>query len=71
MDFLQNYPFKAQILSSREVEGLTRWCSGKESACQCRRCRFNWEGQEDPLEKEMETHSLQYSCLRNSMDRGA
>ena len=21
--------------------GLLRWCSGKESACQCRRCRFN------------------------------
>ena len=37
-------------------------------------------GQEDPLEKELATHSstlawngtpLQYSCLENSMDRGA
>ena len=27
-------------------------------------------GQKDPLEKEMATHS-QYSCLKNSMDRGA
>ena len=27
-------------------------------------------GQEDPLEKEIETH-LQYSCLGNPMDRGA
>ena len=27
-------------------------------------------GQEHPLEKEMET-GLQYSCLENSMDRGA
>ena len=27
-------------------------------------------GQEDPLEKEMVTHS-KYSCLENSMDRGA
>ena len=27
-------------------------------------------GQEDPLEKGM-TNSLQYSCLKNSMDRGA
>ena len=27
-------------------------------------------GQEDPLEKEMTTQ-LQYSCLRNLMDRGA
>ena len=24
----------------------------------------------DPLEKEMATHSLQYSCLENPMDRG-
>ena len=27
-------------------EGLPRWLSGKESACQCRRCRFNpWVGE--------------------------
>ena len=26
-------------------------------------------GQEDPLEKQMATHPLQYSCLENSMDR--
>ena len=28
-------------------------------------------GQEDPLKKGMATHSSQYSCLQNSMDRGA
>ena len=28
-------------------------------------------GQEDPLEKEMATHSSTLSCLENSMDRGA
>ena len=28
-------------------------------------------GQEDPLEEEMGTHSLQYSCLEDSMDKGA
>ena len=28
-------------------------------------------GQEDPLEEEMATHSIQYSCLKNSMDRGS
>ena len=28
-------------------------------------------GLEDPLEKEMATHSLQYSCLENSTDNGA
>ena len=27
-------------------------------------------GQEDPLEKEMATKPLQYSCLENSIDRG-
>ena len=27
-------------------------------------------GQEDPLEGEMATHSM-YSCLKNSMDKGA
>ena len=27
-------------------------------------------GQEDPLEKEMATHSTQYSWLENPMDRG-
>jgi len=40
--------------------GLPRWCSGKESACQCRRLRRQWVlslGWEDPLEKEMATHS--------------
>ena len=26
---------------------------------------------EDPLEKGMATHSSEYSCLENSMDRGA
>ena len=28
-------------------------------------------GWEDPLEKGMATHSLQYSCLENAVDRGA
>ena len=28
-------------------------------------------GWEDPLEKGMATHSSQYSCLGNPMDRGA
>ena len=39
----------------REFPWLSWWLSGKESACQCRRCRFNL-AQEDPLEKEMSTH---------------
>ena len=28
-------------------------------------------GQEDPLKKGMAAHPPQYSCLENSMDRGA
>ena len=41
------------------IYGLPKWLSSKESACQCRRCkRFVPSlGQEDPLEKEMATHS--------------
>ena len=35
------------------------WHSGKESACQCRRCKrcTSSLGQDDPLEKEMVAHS--------------
>ena len=35
---------------------LPRWLSGKESTCQCRR-QVHSLGWEDPLEKEMATHS--------------
>ena len=42
--------------------------SGKESSCQCRRCRF------DPLVRKIPgegtSNPLQYSCLNNPMDRG-
>ena len=33
--------------------GLPRWHSGKESSCQCRRCRFDPWVRKFPLEKEM------------------
>ena len=36
---------------------LPWWLSGKESACQCRRCRFHPKVGKTPLEKEMATHS--------------
>ena len=49
--------------------GLPWWLRGKESVSQCRRCGFDPLGREDPLEKEMATHSS--TCLENSMDRGA
>ena len=37
--------------------GFPRWLSGKESACQSRSTWVRFQGQEDPLEKEMATHS--------------
>ena len=41
------------------LAGFPRWCSGKESACQCRRheTRVQSPGQEDALEKKMATYS--------------
>ena len=36
--------------------GLPRWLSGKESDCKCRRLGKSL-GREEPLEKEMATHS--------------
>ena len=42
---------------------------GKESTCQCRRCRLDpWVGK-TPYRRKCSP--LQYSCLRNRMDRGA
>ena len=43
--------------------------SGKESACQCRRRRFDpWVGN---IPKGGQDNPLQYSCLGNPVDRGA
>ena len=36
--------------------GLPRQLSGKESACQCRRCRFDAWVRKMTLEKEVATH---------------
>ena len=54
---------------ARPSAGLPRWYSSKESTYQCR-SRFVSQVREDRLEKGMAT-PLQYSCLDNSMDRGA
>ena len=60
------------LIWSKHPMGLPRWCSGKQSACQCKRCkrlglipglgRSPGEGNGNPL---------QYSCLGSPMDRGA
>ena len=51
---------------------ITRWCSGQESACQCRRCR---DASSIPVSGRFpgvgNGNLLQYSCLENSMNRGA
>ena len=55
-------------LASRFFITSTTCASGKESACQCRRHRF------DPWVRKMpwsRKWSLQYSCLENSMGRRA
>ena len=37
--------------------GIPKWHSGKEFACQCRRCQTGLiPGQEDPLQQEIATH---------------
>ena len=49
--------------------GLPWWLSGKASACEFRRCRFNpWVGK---IPGEGNGNPFQYYCLENPMDRGA
>ena len=49
--------------------GLLQWLSGKESACQCRRCGFDpWVGK---IPWSRKWQSTQFSCLGNPMNRGA
>ena len=49
--------------------GLPRWLTGRESACQGRRCLFSpWLGR---IHREGNGNPPQYSCLGNPMGRGA
>ena len=54
------WPFVSFGYSTSTSKGLPRWLNGKESTCQCwrcRRCRFDpWVGK-IPLEEEMVIHS--------------
>ena len=51
---------------------LPRWRSAKESACQCRRCkRRGLDPGTGSSPGEGNGNPLQYSCLKNLMDRGA
>ena len=53
----------------QEYLELPRWCSSKESTCQCRSCRFNPQVRRSPGVGN--GNPLQHSCLENSIDRGA
>ena len=52
------------------AEGLPRWHSGKEHACQCRGCKSSILGSGRSPGRG-HGKSLQYSCLENLLDRGA
>ena len=52
------------------MTGLPWWCSGKESACRCKRRGFNPWSQEDSPGVE-NGNPLHCSRLKNPMDRGA
>ena len=55
--------------STLQITGPSQVAQCQESACQCRRHRFNpWVGK---IPGEKNGNSLQYSCLENSMDRRA
>ena len=49
--------------------GLPRWLSGKESACQCRRCRFDSWVERIPWRRKWQPTPV--FLAENSMDRGA
>ena len=54
---------------TRSVYFNTRCLNGKESACQCRRCRFDpWMERSPGWENG---NAPQYPCLENPVDRGA
>ena len=51
-----SYQENPNLYFVNQNSGLPWWLSGKEYSCKHRRLRFNL-GQEDPLEKEMASHS--------------
>ena len=60
------------LIRSHLFRGLFRWLSGKESTCQCRRCRiYGFDPGSGRSPGEGNGNPLQYSCLEASMDRGA
>ena len=64
--------FQQWICIYTHIYGLPGWCSGKESACNAGSAR---DARSVPgsgrSPKGGSGNPLQYSCLENSMDRGA
>ena len=60
---------KRKLKANINNKGLLRWLSGKESACQCRRYRFNpWVRK---ISRRRKWKPNYYTCFENSMDGGA
>ena len=61
MQILTKRKLEIALLISDDVDfGLPRWLSGEESVCPMKETQETWVqslGWEDPLEKEMATHS--------------
>ena len=60
------YYFQSQLMYSFHFISY-QLPSGKESTCQCRRCRFNLWVERSPGEEN--SNPLQYSCLGNLIER--
>ena len=58
---------------SMTIGGLPWWFSGQESVCQCGRLAgdLSWIPGSGRSPGEGNGNPLQYSCLNNTMDRGA
>ena len=62
--FIKHFP--------KYLMGFPGGASGKEPACQCRRCkRHEFDPESESSPREGNGNLLQYSCLENSMDGGA
>jgi len=69
--FIQSHRYNIYLYLKENTEllGFSIGSEGKEFACNVGDlCSIL--GQEDPLEKGMNGYPLQYSCLKNSTDRG-
>ena len=59
-----------ELNSTERLSTAYKWCSGKESICQCRASDVSSISGSGRSPEEGNGYALQYSCLENSMDRG-